>query len=47
MTNPYEGSVAVDAASQFTFGGDVRTVLDTARSQPAPPTLEEARQAAR
>ena len=34
MTNPYEGSVSVDAQASMSFGGGVRTVLDTPTSQP-------------
>jgi glutamine synthetase len=41
MTN--EGSVAVDAQAPMNFGGDVKTVLQSARAKPAPATLEEAR----
>ena len=38
-----DGSATVDAAAPLTFGGDVQTVLGTARSQTPPATLEEAR----
>src|SRR5919204_908134 len=33
----------VDATAELTFGGTVRTVLDTPRSEAPPATLEEAR----
>src|ERR671921_623633 len=43
MTNPYEGSVSVDAQASMSFGGDVTTVLDSAKTEAPPATLEEAR----
>ena len=38
-----DGSVSVDPAAKPTFGGDVKTVLTTPRSESPPATLEEAR----
>src|SRR5688500_17753675 len=43
MTDPYEGSVTVDAQAPLSFGGGVQTVLDTPQPPPLPATLEEAR----
>ena len=43
MSDSYEAGVSVDAQAPLTFGGDVRTVLDTPRSEMPPATLEEAR----
>jgi glutamine synthetase len=43
MSDSYEASVSIDAQAPLTFGGDVRTVLDTPRSEMPPATLEEAR----
>src|SRR6266511_5029255 len=43
MTSHYEESVAVDAQAPLSFGGTVKTVLETPRTTPAPATLEEAR----
>jgi glutamine synthetase len=43
MSDSYEASVSVDVQAPLTFGGDVRTVLDTPRPEMPPATLEEAR----
>ena len=43
MSDSHEAGVSVDAQAPLTFGGDVRTVLDTPRSEMPPATLEEAR----
>src|ERR671924_1072858 len=43
MSDSYEESVAVDAQAPLSFGGSVKTVLETAKAKPAPATLEEAR----
>src|SRR5919109_5070356 len=43
MSDSYEASVPVDAHGPLTFGGDVRTVLETPRTEMPPATLEEAR----
>ena len=38
-----DGSATSEPAAPTTFGGDVKTVLDTPRSDTPPATLEEAR----
>src|SRR5512132_1397787 len=43
MTDRYEGSVAVDSHAPLSFGGTVKTVLETPKATPPPATLEEAR----
>src|SRR3954465_11549708 len=43
MTDRHEGSVAVDSHAPLSFGGTVKTVLETPRTTPPPATLEEAR----
>jgi glutamine synthetase len=43
MTDRHEGSVAVDSHAPLSFGGTVKTVLQTPRTTPPPATLEEAR----
>jgi nucleotide-binding universal stress UspA family protein len=43
MTSQYEEKVAVDAQAPLTFGGTVKTVLQTPKATAAPATLEEAR----
>ena len=43
MTSHHEESVAVDGQGPMSFGGTVKTVLETPKATPAPATLEEAR----
>ena len=43
MTDRHEGSVAVDSHAPLSFGGTVKTVLETPRTTLPPATLEEAR----
>src|SRR5258705_4896391 len=43
MTSQYEESVSVDAQAPLSFGGTVKTVLETPKTTPPPATLEEAR----
>jgi len=43
MTDRHEGTVAVDSHAPLSFGGTVKTVLETPKTTPPPATLEEAR----